>query len=53
MPVAGVTYAKNDNVLLKYKIAEDYRLFEYELNSFLVPKNVPGMLIINTANKRA
>lgn len=53
MPVAGVTYAKHDNVLLKYKVAEDYRLFEYELNSFLVPKNVPGMLIIDTANKRA
>lgn len=53
MPVAGVTYAKNDNVLLKYKIEEDYRLFEYELNAFLVPKNVPTTLIIDTANKRA
>lgn len=53
MPVAGVTYAKNDNVLLKYKIEEDYRLFEYELNAFLVPKNVPTTLIIDTANKRS
>lgn len=53
MPVAGVTYAKNDNVLLKYKIEEDYRLFEYELNAFLVPKNVPTTLIIDTATKRA
>jgi hypothetical protein len=53
LPVANVTYAKNDNVLMKYKIQEDFRLFEYELNSFLVPKTVSNMLIVDTANKRA
>ena len=52
MPVDGTTYAKNDNVLMKYKVEEDYRLFEYELNSFLVPKNVPTTLIIDTASTR-
>ena len=53
MPVSGTTYAKNDNVLVKYKIAEDYRIFEYELNGFLVPKMLNNMLIVDTANKRS
>jgi len=52
MPVSSVTYAKNDNVLMKYKVAEDYRLFEYELNGFLVPKMVNNMLIVDTSVKR-
>lgn len=52
MPVSNVTYAKNDNVLMKYKIEEDHRIFEYELNAFLVPKIVDQMLIVDTANIR-
>jgi hypothetical protein len=53
MPVAGVTYAKNDNVLMKYKVGEDFRLFESELNGFLVPKAIGGTLIVDTASIRS
>jgi hypothetical protein len=53
MPVSGVVYTVNDNVLFKHKVGEDFRLFEYELNSFLVPKMINNMLIVDTANKRA
>jgi hypothetical protein len=52
MPVEGVTYAKNDNVLMKYKVGEDFRLFESELNGFLVPKAISSVLIVDTATIR-
>lgn len=53
MPVSGVSYAKNDNILMKYKVEEDYRLFECELNGFLVPKVAGSMLIVDTATIRS